>query len=216
MPLRSPDERRNPGTEVVDRGAPHIGQRLKANRKAQRRTLNEVAQASGVTRGYLSKIERDLASASVAALLRICSALDISLSALFENNSTGRIVRRDNYPSINFGGHDLAEYLLTAPTERRVQVLLSEIRPGGGSGNEPYSLPAEVEFVYVLSGELELGFPDQTVRLCPGDAFTFDAATAHTFRAHSLDQLTSVLWVICPALSAGVRTEGTEPQDASG
>lgn len=168
-----------------------------------------------MTRGYLSKIERDLASASVAALLRICSALEISLSALFENGSAGRIVRRDNYASISFGGHDLVEYLLTAPSERRVQVLLSEIRPDGGSGDEPYSLPAEVEFVYVLSGELELGFPDQTVRLSPGDAFTFDAATAHTFRAHSTDQLTSVLWVICPALTAGARTDGAEPQHIS-
>lgn len=211
-----PDEPRRSTPAAAPGGAPQIGQRLKANRNAQRRTLDEVAQASGVTRGYLSKIERDLASASVAALLRICETLDISLSTLFESDSTGRLVRRDNYPSINFGGHDLAEYLLTAPTERRVQVLLSEIRPGGGSGDEPYSLPAEVEFVYVLSGELELGFPDQTVRLCPGDAFTFDAATAHTFRAHTVDQLTSVLWVICPALSAGARNDGAEPRNASG
>ena len=135
-----------------------IGERLKAVRRAQRRTLEEVAEASGLTKGFLSKIERDLASASVAALLRICATLGIPLSSLFENQSTGEVVRAGHYPRIDFGGQDLTEYLLTPHAERRVQVIMSEIQPGGGSGNEGYALPAEVEFVYVVSGSLDLGF----------------------------------------------------------
>jgi transcriptional regulator with XRE-family HTH domain len=187
-----------------------IGQRLKAVRRAQRRTLEEVAESSGLTKGFLSKIERDLASASVAALLRICATLGIPLAGLFESESTGRAVRRGHYPKIDFGGQDLQEFLLTPPAERRIQVILSEIAPGGGSGNEGYSLPAEVEFVYVVAGLLDLGFADDTVRLGPGDAFTFDPAMSHTFRAASVDGPTTVMWVLCPALAAG---GGPEPAD---
>jgi transcriptional regulator with XRE-family HTH domain len=187
-----------------------IGQRLKAVRRAQRRTLEEVAEASGLTKGFLSKIERDLASASVAALLRICATLNVPLASLFENDSTGEVVRSGSYPRIDFGGQDLAEYLLTPPAERRIQVIMSEVQPGGGSGNEGYSLPAEVEFVYVVSGALDLGFAERTIRLGAGDAFTFDPSTPHTFRAADPAAPTTVMWVLCPALAAA------DPGDPSG
>lgn len=188
-----------------------IGAKLKAVRRAQRRTLEEVAEASGLTKGFLSKIERDLASASVAALLRICATLGIPLASLFENDSTGEVVRAGQYPRIDFGGQDLDEYQLTPFAERRVQVLRSDIRPGGGSGPEAYALPAEVEFAYVITGRLAVGFADRTVELGPGDAFTFDASVTHTFRAEAVDEVTTVLWVLCPALAGA----GPDPVAAS-
>jgi transcriptional regulator with XRE-family HTH domain len=201
-----------------DGETPRIGARLKAVRRAQRRTLEEVAEASGLTKGFLSKIERDLASASVAALLRICGTLGIPLGSLFENDSTGEVVRDGQYPRIDFGGQDLDEYQLTPFAERREQVLRSDIRPGGGSGPEAYALPAEVEFAYVIIGRLAVGFADRTVELGPGDAFTFDAAVTHTFRAEASDEVTTVLWVLCPALaetpSAGDGTTSAPAADS--
>ncbi len=193
-----------------------IGAKLKAVRRAQRRTLEEVAEASGLTKGFLSKIERDLASASVAALLRICATLGIPLASLFENDSTGEVVRAGQYPRIDFGGQDLDEYQLTPFAERRVQVLRSDIRPGGGSGPEAYALPAEVEFAYVITGRLAVGFADRTVELGPGDAFTFDATVTHTFRAEASDEVTTVLWVLCPALAeAAPGGDATSPAPAA-
>ena len=55
--------------------------------------------------------------------------------------------------------------------------------------------------MYVVSGLLDLGFADDTIRLGPGDAFTFDPALSHTFRAESADEPTTVMWVFCPALA---------------
>lgn len=193
-----------------------IGARLKAVRRSQRRTLEDVAESSALTKGFLSKIERDLASASVAALLRICATLGIPLASLFETDSTGEVVRAGQYPRIDFGGQDLDEYQLTPFVERRVQVLRSDIRPGGGSGPEAYALPAEVEFAYVISGRLAVGFADRTVELGPGDAFTFDASVTHTFRAEASDEITTVLWVLCPALAeAASADDGTAPSPAA-
>jgi len=136
-------------------GGSRIGAQLRAARLAHRMTLAEVAIRSGLTKGFLSKIERDQTTASVASLMRLCETLSISVGSLF-HASTGEIVRRDSYPPINFGGVDIAEYLLTPHGERRVQAILSEIAPGGGSGDELYGLPADVEFVYVIEGRLEV------------------------------------------------------------
>jgi len=124
-----------PSTSIAvapDPGAPDtakIGERLKAVRRARRLTLEDVAEASDITKGFLSKIERGLASASVAALLRICAALDVPLATLFASDSAGEVVRRGHYPSIDFGGQDLSEYLLTPPAERRLQVSIRRSRP---------------------------------------------------------------------------------------
>ena len=176
-----------------------IGAQLKAARLAARKTMAEVAEQSGLTKGFVSKLERDLANVSVASLIRLCEALDISVGSLFEA-SVGEVVRRGARPPINFGGRKMTEYLLTPSGEKRVQAILSDIEPGGGSGHEPYSLPADVEFVFVLAGQLQITVAGEQVTLEQGDAFTFPASTQHTFRVAPPAGRAQVLWIFSPAL----------------
>src|SRR6266568_8228895 len=164
-----------------DRG-PRIGAQLRAARLASRRSMAEVAAQSGLTKGFLSKLERDLTSVSVASLMRLCDALGISVGSLFQA-AKGEVVRRGEYPPINFGGTGVRQYLLTPSGEKRVQAILSDIEPGGGSGDEPYALPADVEFVFVLAGQLQISLAGEHVTLEQGDAFTFPAGSQHTFQA---------------------------------
>jgi transcriptional regulator with XRE-family HTH domain len=182
-----------------------IGQRIRAVRKAQRMTIDTLAEASGFTKSYLSKIERGRSSASVAALLRISEALSIPLSNLFETSTTRSVIRATDYPTVSFGGKRITEYLLTPHSERRMQVMLSKIDPGGGSGNEPYPLPGEVEFVFVVEGTLELRFLDGVVTLGAGDAMTFEPASPRSFSVPRNGIRTTVLWTICPALPQDVK-----------
>jgi len=185
-------------------GSAHLGQRLREARRAQRKTLAQVAEHSGLTKGFVSKLENGQASASVASLVRLCEALGVPVGALFEPTS-GQVVRRDSYPPIEFGGAGLSEFLLTPGSERRVQAILSEIEPGGGSGEATYTLPTDVEFVFVLSGRVRLDWADTAagpVELGTGDALTFPAANGHAFRAVGPDPA-RVLWVVTPALPDG-------------
>src|SRR5580692_7197578 len=176
-----------------------IGAQLKAARLAARKSMAEVAEQSGLTKGFVSKLERDLANVSVASLIRLCEALDVSVGSLFEA-SIGEVVRRGDRPPINFGGRKMAEYLLTPSGEKRVQAILSDIEPGGGSGDEPYSLPADVEFVFVLAGQLQITVAGEQITLQRGAAFTFPASTTHTFGVAPPADRAQVLWVFAPAL----------------
>ena len=159
-----------------------IGAQLSAARLAARMSMAEVAEQAGLTKGFVSKLERDLANVSVASLIRLCDALGVSVGSLFQA-PTGEVIRHGAYPPINFGGRKMTEYLLTPSGEKRVQAILSDIEPGGGSGDDPYALPADVEFVYVLAGQLQVTVAGEQVTLAQGDAFTFPAGTPHTFRA---------------------------------
>jgi quercetin dioxygenase-like cupin family protein len=147
----------------------------------------------------VSKLERDLVNVSVASLIRLCDALGVSVGSLFQA-PTGEMIRHGAYPPINFGGKKMTEYLLTPSGEKRVQAILSDIEPGGGSGSDPYSLPADVEFVFVLAGQLQVTVAGEQVALEQGDAFTFPANTPHTFRASPQAGRTQVLWLVSPAL----------------
>lgn len=188
-------------TAEVQPDGVNLGHQLKAVRLARRMTLAEVAEAAGITKGFLSKIERDQATASVASLMRICESLHISVGELF-NASTGDVVRRAAYPLINFGGTRMTEYLLTPRGEQRLQAILSDIEPGGGSGDEPYSLPADVEFVFVVSGRLAVTLGEEETVLEQGDTLTFAPHAPHTFRSALEDANTQVLWVFSPALAS--------------
>ena len=143
--------------DAVPDGA-RIGAQLKAARLAARMSMAEVAEQAGLTKGFVSKLERDLANVSVASLIRLCDALGVSVGSLFQAPK-GQVVRREARPPINFGGSKMTEYLLTPSGEKRVQAILSDIEPGGGSGKEPHSLPADVEFVFVLAGQLQSPWP---------------------------------------------------------
>jgi quercetin dioxygenase-like cupin family protein/DNA-binding Xre family transcriptional regulator len=176
-----------------------IGAQLRAARLAARKSMAQVAEQSGLTKGFVSKLERDLANVSVASLIRLCDTLEISVGSLFQA-AVGEVVRRDARPPINFGGTGVAEYLLTPSGEKRVQAILSDIEPGGGSGEEPYSLPADIEFVFILAGQLQIAVAGELITLAEGDAFTFPASTEHNWCVVPPAGPTRVLWVFSPAL----------------
>jgi transcriptional regulator with XRE-family HTH domain len=189
-----------------DRGEPaagpdgvRIGAQLRAARLAARKTIAEVADEAELTKGFVSKLERDLAKVSVASLIRLCDALGVSIGSMFQA-SKGEVVRRGEYPPIDFGGTGMREYLLTPSGEKRVQAILSDIQPGGGSGDEPYALPADVEFALVLAGRLSITVAGEEVTLEQGDAYTFPADAPHTFRSVQPAGRTQVLWLVSPAL----------------
>jgi transcriptional regulator with XRE-family HTH domain len=194
---------REGGGNVPDESAwpasPRIGVQLRAARHAARKSMAEVAAESGLTKGFLSKLERDLTNVSVASLIRLCDALGISVGSLFQA-AKGEVVRKGEYPPINFGGKGVREYLLTPAGEKRVQAILSDIEPGGGSGAEPYSLPTDVEFAFVLAGQLRIIVAGEQLTLDAGDAFTFQSSIEHTFHVVPSSGPARVLWVFSPAL----------------
>src|SRR6201993_4288266 len=106
------------GGDAVPDGT-RIGAQLKAARLAARMSMAEVAEQAGLTKGFVSKLERDLGNVSVASLIRLCDAPGLSVGSLFQA-PTGEVIRHAAYPPINFGGKNMTEYLLTPSGGKRV------------------------------------------------------------------------------------------------
>lgn len=183
---------------TTTRRPPPYGARLRAARRARGLTAQQVAEAVGVSKGFVAQIERGETSPSVATLLRICDALGLAVGSLFETPRSA-LVRADERTRIDYGGIGVADWLLSPDTELPLQAILSEIAPGGGGGDELYALTAELVFVFVLAGSLRVVMDDGAHLVGAGDAFTYSPQEPHTWANASPSEPATVLWVISPS-----------------
>jgi transcriptional regulator with XRE-family HTH domain len=182
-----------PGT-----GELRVGARLRATRLERGLTISQVAERAGLTAGFISQLERDLTSASLSSLYRICSVLGIRVGNLVDDVPAGRLIRREEQARRSLAMGNAEHLLLSSRDERRFHVTESHIPPGGSAGDEPYTLPADVELVYVLRGALELRVGEETHLLEEGDTFSYSPRDPHTWRNPSETDEAVVLWTALP------------------
>ncbi|KAA8999367.1 helix-turn-helix domain-containing protein [Affinibrenneria salicis] len=175
----------------------NVGIRLRALRKAKGMRIEEVAQQVGVSKSFISRLERNVTQASIATLLRVCEVVGITPSKLFDPPSTN-FVRAGQGTPISLGGENMREYLISGAGNEEMMVLFSEIDPAGGSGTEPYTLKAAQDMVHVLSGSLEVVIEEQRYVLSKGDTLTFKPSLPHTWRNTSATEVCTAIWVIVP------------------
>lgn len=178
-----------------------IGARLRLARLAQGLTIEQVAAAVGLTKGSVSRIERDQTSPSLPTLVALCQVLSIPVGALFEPPKN-EVVPLARAPFINMGGTGVVERLLTPRGEPRVQLLRSRLEPGASGGAELYTINCELEAIHVLRGALTLRLTQSEVTLHAGDTMTLAGREPHTWRSASPER-TEVIWIITPAAWSG-------------
>ncbi len=139
-----------------------------------------------------------MTAASVASLIKICDALQISVGYLFDPPATN-LVRAADRPRINFGGERVTEYLLTPSGNDHLQVIESYLEPGASGGEEPYSLDADAEVVHVVSGSVEISVRGEQHLLHTGDTLTFSGRDPHAWRNASGEEPAQVVWILTPS-----------------
>lgn len=187
---------------VSPTNAVRIGSKLKAARTAHGYTLEQLASATGLTKGFLSRVERDETSPSVASLITLCEVMSIEVGSLFSMPEVA-LVRRGEAPAINLGGTGVTESLMTPRGQAKLQLVHSTIEPAGSGGKDLYTINCEVEVLYVLKGAVELRFSDRVQKLSTGDALTFAGGEPHTWVNASSTRPAEVIWVLVPAPWSG-------------
>lgn len=176
-----------------------IGSRIRAARQAQRLTIDHVAGATGLTKGFLSRVERDLTSPSVASLVTLCQVLSVSIGDLFSVPET-HLTRRDDGPRISLGGEGIVERLLTGRSERRLQIIHAEIAPHGRGESELYAVDCELDVLHLIRGCLTVIMTNESFELQAGDTLSFPGREPHSWINRS-EQPVQALWILVPAAS---------------
>ncbi len=177
-----------------------IGREIRSLRKARAVTLAELAQASGLSIGYLSLLERDRATPSIKALHAVSRALGVTISWFFEASDAPEaerdlVVRRARRRRLDYSA-GVVDELLSPNLAGALELLSCRFPPGASSGEAPYAHAGE-EAGVVIRGRLELWVDGRMVTLEPGDSFGFQSALPHRYRNPGPDE-TEVIWAITP------------------
>src|SRR6266702_2174034 len=178
---------------------PDLGATIRKLREGRQLSLKEVAARSGLTQSFLSQVERNLTSPSVASLRKVAQAFGVPLTKLFQGpvRPENRVVRRAERRQLIHPGRQWRDYLLTPSLTGKLQVILSVIEPGGGSGEEPYAHDSDEECVVILRGRLDFWVGPDRYLLEEGDSIVFESRIPHRYRNPGPEQ-TEVLWITTP------------------
>ncbi|MCV7578702.1 helix-turn-helix domain-containing protein [Micrococcus sp. HSID17228] len=171
-----------------------IGRRLRALREARRLTVAQLAEAAGVSKGFLSRLERDLTSPSVSTLVTLCQVLGASPGDVLDAPEV-TVVRLADAPAVSLGGEGIRERLITPRGSRDLQILRADIAPRGRGEAELYTVDCRVEAVHVVTGRLELRTTEAVHLLEEGDTVTFPGREPHSW-ANPDDRPAVVLWTL--------------------
>ena len=169
----------------------NVGMLIKKRRRHLGYTLEHLSRLSGLSTGYLSKIERSGKIPPLATLQRLASSFGGSVHDLLEEfepiegNDRGRndifIVRNRREPVPAPGEEDYSGYILAQLTNnysrRYMSPVMMYIQPGA---TDIFRHDAE-EFNYVIKGPIKLKYGEATHRLDEGDSFYFDSRLPHSF-----------------------------------
>ena len=160
-----------------------VGGRLREARHGRGLTLDDVAGAAGLTKSFVSAVERGDTSPSIGSLYRICEVLGISISAIFETVEApeSNVVRRADVRGVSFGGRGVENFVLSPRGERRAQIIETHVAPGGSPGPEPWSHSGDLVIATVLEGSLEFRFAGESTVLRAGDTISYSPAEPHSW-----------------------------------
>lgn len=169
-----------------------VGAHMRALRKVRALSLVQVAQATGLSIGYLSQIERGLSSPHLRALTALADALGVAVADLLGAPTAARADGRAPATVIRAGEQPGRVLWRAGIGKRRLaggatgdgapfSFSLMAFEPGAGAADEPCRHQGEACGL-VLQGRLELMVGAQTWVLNRGDSFQFHSDEPHRFR----------------------------------
>ncbi len=178
-----------------------VNSNIKLYRKRRQMTLKEVAQELDVSISFLSQIENGKAMPSLATLKKIADALNTTIGVLVGEDkaaSKNPIVREKERRSIKEIGSGLKiEMLATQDPNMQLEPVLFTFAENGSTGD--FSQHFGQEFVFVISGSLEINLDGKKYILNKGDSIYFDSYRPHFFHNRN-NGVTRAIRIITPPL----------------
>lgn len=177
-----------------------FGKTIKELRLKHNMTLRDLAKTSGCSISFLSQLERDLVSPTVASLKKIADALGVTITSFFgedDANADKVLVRRDNRVKIGSKASKVVyESLKPRGANSVLEPLLHTLEKGAYSG-DGNNIHLGEEFVYVMVGQIELTLDEKSMVLNEGDSAVYNSNIPHRWK-NTFDGQTTLLWVNTP------------------
>lgn len=174
-----------------------IGNKLKSLRIEKQLTQEELANRCELSKGFISQVERDLTSPSIATLTDILDALGTTLAQFFKENTEEKIVftKNDMFETSDEKLKYSLMWLVSNAQKNAMEPIIISIEPGGKYiEDEPHE---GEEFGYVLSGSIILNLGSKKYKVKKGESFYFTPNANHCI-SNSGKMIAKVIWITTP------------------
>lgn len=157
----------------------NIGEKIKRLRLENNLTQEELADRCELSKGFISQLERDMTSPSIASLVDILESLGTNLQAFFSETVEEKIVfKSEDFFEKNDDamGYKL-EWIIPNAQKNMMEPIMLTLAPNGGyEAHEPHE---GEEFGYVLSGAVVVRLGGKKYVAKAGDTIYYKANKSH-------------------------------------
>ena len=174
-----------------------IGLKLKELRVLKGLTQEELADRSELSKGFISQVERNLTSPSIATLTDILQCLGTTLGEFFYESPDEQIVfgKSDYFEKYDPELKNEIKWIIPNAQKNVMEPILLTLEAGGET--YPDNPHEGEEFGYVLKGTVKLVFGTQKYTLHTGESFAFPSTKKHRLENPGKYDAV-VLWVTTP------------------
>lgn len=174
-----------------------IGSKLKELRIMKNLTQEELADRAELSKGFISQLERDLTSPSIATLVDILQVLGTNLQEFFQDSTDEQIVFHDTDYFEKTDEHlkNKVEWIIPNAQKNIMEPIRLTLEPGGST--YPDNPHEGEEFGYVLSGSVTIHIGKKTYKAKKGESFYFTPGSTHYLEAGSKTGAT-LIWISSP------------------
>ena len=174
-----------------------IGHKIKELRVMKNLTQEELADRAELSKGFISQLERDLTSPSIATLVDILQVLGTDLTEFFQDTTEEQIVFRD-FDYFEKEDEELGnkiEWIIPNAQKNIMEPIRLTLEPGGST--YPDNPHEGEEFGYVLSGSITIHIGNKKYKAKKGESFYFTPGSTHYVKASEKTGAT-LIWVSSP------------------
>lgn len=174
----------------------NIGEKLKKLRTRRGLTQEELADRCELTKGYISQLERDLTSPSIATLMDLLETLGTNINNFFSDTIEEKIVFKSEDIFVKeFDEHYNINWIIPNAQKNIMEPIMVEL--DSYSETKPDNPHEGEEFGYVLSGIIYLHYGEEKYKVKKGESFYYKARNNH-YISNPGKNPARILWVSTP------------------
>lgn len=174
-----------------------LGEKIRSLRLKQKISIEQLSGMTGLSKGLISQIERDITGPSVASLWKVSKALNVTMNYFFdEYDDFNQVVRKEERKKLMMGRADRIYELLSPDLKKQIEMLWIEIEPNECNTDELISHDGE-ECGVVVKGSLRVLSGEKVYDLNEGDSIYLDSTIPHKYL--NMGEVESVsVWAMVP------------------
>ncbi len=156
-----------------------MGKKIRDLRLRRGLTVQQLAGATGLSKGFISQVENHRTSPSLATLHDLARALHTSAAYLVvEEDQVPCVVRAGQRPHVTPGGNASRIEVLSAQPKRNLELVQIELPAGLEAGDHRHYHHGE-QCLLCVEGHIRLTCGEHVIDLAPGDSCHFDGRVPH-------------------------------------